>query len=76
MSQEVEILRVENLALLGRFQRRKLGLDEGTGRPVVEDPALLGRLEQKPEKKPREKTVLRSNQDSHRLFPRVGFSLP
>jgi len=55
----VEILRVEGLALLGRFQRRKVGLDEGTGRPVVEDPALLGRLEQKPEKKPREKTVLR-----------------
>ena len=31
MSQEVEILRVEGLALLGRLQRRMLGLGEGTG---------------------------------------------
>jgi len=76
MSQEVETLRVENLALLGRFQKQKVGLDEGTGRPVVEDPALLGRLQRKPERKARKRTPLRPNQDSHRLFPRVGFCSP
>jgi len=43
---------------------------------MVEGLALFGRLEQKPERKPRERTVLRSYQDGHRLFPRGGFCLP